>query len=316
VTSYLDSAYRNGLGGEPRSHDERYDQADEFMEVVGKLWEKSWEDGAVIRDAEADVHTDPSRVHKIHHEGEHYRVEGPHMCEPSPQRTPFLLQAGTSPRGIAFAARHAEAMFVTLGGGSQPRRTKEAVVEATEAAGRDPESVKLLSGLSLVVGETEAEAQAKHEQLRAHGSPEGAFALFGGWSGVDLAPYAKTDRIQDFASSGIQSVGGLLSKLAGPGGTFGDLAENVRLGGMQRVIVGSPAQVVDRMEKMVEDAGLDGFNILPNVQPGGFDDLVDLVIPELQRRGRFRKAYEGTTLRERFAGGGRPHLPEDHPSRK
>lgn len=190
-------------------------------------------------------------------------------------------------------------------------------MEATELAGRAPESVKLLSGLSLVVGETEAEAKPKHERLRSYGSPEGAFALFGGWSGVDLAPYAMTDRIEEFASTGIESVGGLLSKLAGgPDATFGDLADKVRVGGMQRVIVGSAQQVVDRMEKKVEDAGLDGFNILPNVQPGGFDDLVDLVIPELQRRGRFRTAYEGATLRERFNGAGQPFLSEDHPSRR
>jgi len=317
VTSYLESAYRNGLGGERLDHDARYNRADEFMEVVGKLWEKSWEDGAVVRDAAADMHTNPSRVHKIGHSGAHFKVEGAHMCEPSPQRTPFLLQAGTSPRGIEFAARHAEAMFVTLGGGSHPRATQEAVAAATEAAGRAANAVKLLSGLCLVVGETEAEAQAKHDLLRAHGSPEGAFALFGGWSGVDLAPYATTDRIQDFTSSGIESVGGLLSKLApGPEATFGDLAEKVRVGGMQRVIVGTAAQVVDRMEKMIEDTGIDGFNILPNVQPGGFDDLVDLVIPELQRRGRFRTSYEGATLRERFTRPGQPRLPDDHPSRR
>ncbi len=317
VTSYLGSAYRNGLGGDPLPHDERYDRADEFMDVVGKLWEKSWEDGAVVRDLAADIHTDPSRVHKIDHAGEHFQVEGPHMCEPSPQRTPFLVQAGTSPRGIEFAARHAEAMFVTLGGGTHPRATKEAVVEATEAAGRAADSVKLLSGLCLVVGETEAEAKTKHDLLRSYGSPEGAFALFGGWSGVDLAPYAMTDRIENFTSSGIESVGGLLSKLAGgPDATFGDLADRVRLGGMQRVIVGTVEEVVDRMEKMIEDTGIDGFNILPNVQPGGFDDLVDLVIPELQRRGRFRTSYEGKTLRERFSRAGQPHLPDDHPSRR
>ncbi len=316
VTSYLESAYRNGLGGEALPHDARYDRADEFMEVVGKLWEQSWDEGAVVRDAAADVHTDPARVHKIHHHNEHFAVEGPHMCEPSPQRTPFLVQAGTSPRGISFAARHAEAMFVTLGGGPHPRATKEAVVEATEAAGRAADSVKLLSGLCLVVGETEAEAKTKLDVLRAHGSPEGAFALFGGWSGIDLAPYAMSDPIRDFSSSGIESVGGLLSKLAGgPDATFGDLAENVRLGGMQRVIVGTAEQVVDRMERMVEDTGIDGFNVLPNVQPGGFDDLVDLVIPELQRRGRFRTAYEGKTLRERFSGPGCPRLSDDHPAR-
>ena len=313
VTSYLGSAYRNGLGGEPLPHDARYDRADEFMEVVGALWEKSWEEGAAVRDAAADVHTDPACVHKIHHSGEHFSVEGPHMCEPSPQRTPFLVQAGTSPRGIAFAARHAEAMFVTLGGGANPRAVKDAVVAATEAAGRASDSLKLLSGLCLVVGESEAEARAKYDALREYGSPEGAFALFGGWSGVDLAPYAMSDRVRDFTSGGIESVGGLLSKLAGPEGTFGDLADKVRLG-MHRVIVGSAEQVVDRMEKMIDDAGIDGFNIMPNVQPGGFDDLVDLVIPELQRRGRFRTAYEGATLRERFGGSAR--LPEDHPSRR
>lgn len=317
VTSYLDSAYRNGLGGDPLPHDERYDQADEYLKVVGRLWEHSWDDDAVVRDTAADVHTDPSRVHRIDHVGEHYRVEGPHMCEPSPQRTPFLLQAGTSPRGIRFGARHAEALFVTLGGGADSRAVKEAVVEATEAAGRSPDAVKLLSSVCLVVGETEAEARAKHDALRAHGSPEGAFALFGGWTGADLSGFSPQDRIRDFASSGIESVSGILTALAGgPDATFGDLAEAVRVGGMHRVITGTAEQVADRLEKMIDDTGIDGFNVLPNVQPGGFEDLVDLVIPELQRRGRYRTTYEGTTLRERFAGAGRPRLADDHPSRR
>lgn len=316
VTSYLSSAYRNGMGDEPLPHDVRYDRADEFMEVVGKLWEQSWEENAVVRDRAADVHTDPARVHKIDHQGEYFSVEGPHMCEPSPQRTPFLVQAGTSPRGIRFAAQHAEAMFVTMGGGGNPRATKEAVMAETEAAGRDPDAVKLMSALCLVVGETEAEAKAKYEALREHGSPEGAFALFGGWTGIDLAPYAMTDRIEDQKSTGIESISGLLKKMAAPGGTFGDLADKVKVGGMHRVIVGTPDQVADRMEKMIEDTGIDGFNILPNIQPGGFEDLVDLVIPELQRRGRYRTAYEGETLRERFTGKGRTRLPDDHPSRR
>lgn len=314
VTSYLESAYRNGLGDDPLPHDERYDQADEYMDVVGALWERSWDPGAVVRDVDADIHTDPARVHRIDHDGRYYSVQGPHMCEPSPQRSPFLVQAGTSPRGIEFAARHAEAMFVSVGRGKHRRSVKDSVVAATEAAGRAADSVKLFSGVSLVVGETEAEARSKVETLREYGSPEGAFALFGGWTGVDLADFEPSDTVRNFASTGIQSVG-MLTGLAGhPDATFGDLAEKVRPAGMHEVIAGTPEQIADFMELTIEQTGVDGFNVFPNTQPGGFEDLVDLVIPELQRRGRFRTAYQETTLRERFTGQAR--IAHDHPSRQ
>ena len=111
VTSYLDSACRNGLG-EMLPHDQRYERAEEYMEVAYKLWEASWEENAIVRDSARDMHTDPARVHAINHKGKYFEVEGPHMCEPSPQRTPFLLQAGQSSRGVAFGARHGEALFL------------------------------------------------------------------------------------------------------------------------------------------------------------------------------------------------------------
>ncbi|MGH8013863.1 MAG: NtaA/DmoA family FMN-dependent monooxygenase, partial [Candidatus Binataceae bacterium] len=166
VTSYLNSASRNGLGM-LLSHDQRYERAEEYMEVVYKLWEASWEDGAIVRDSARDMHTDPARVHAIDHKGTWFEVAGPHMCEPSPQRTPLLFQAGQSGRGVRFGARHGEALFVTYPtiAAAAPRVAR--IRAALRDQGRDPGHVKLLAGIAVVVAESAAEARLKEQRLRS-----------------------------------------------------------------------------------------------------------------------------------------------------
>ena len=174
VTSYLPDANENFEIGDQMDHDDRYDRAEEYLEVVYKLWEHSWEEDAAVRDAENDIHNDPNKVHQIDHEGRWFKVPGPHMCEPSLQRTPVLFQAGQSPRGTAFAGRHAEAVFALYANLDAARTDSVKVREAIVAAGRDPSHVKIFPGISVVVAESDALAQEKFESYKEFASPEGA----------------------------------------------------------------------------------------------------------------------------------------------
>lgn len=321
VTSYLDSAARNfGLDTQVE-HDERYRIAEEYMDVVYKLWEGSWRDDAAPRDRETGEWGAPGRVRQIHHRGKHFSVPGPHVCEPGPQRTPFLFQAGTSKAGKEFGAKHAEAIFVN---GQLPEKTRPAVDAlrqlAKEKFGRDPSSVKIIAGITIIVDETDEKAQQKKEELLSYGDREGALALFGGWTGYDLSTYSDDE---DFRFSKVPTIQSIIERWADtvPGSegekwTKSRIAEYITLGGMGPKVVGSPKTVVDEMERWAEVADLDGFNLIHLVNPGSFEDIIKWVIPELQRRGRFRTEVEkpGATAREAFLG--QPWLLDDHPGRK
>lgn len=310
VTSFLKSAADNGLGDE-LSHGERYDRADEYIAVVRALWERSWEDGAVLRDAERDVFTDPDRVHAINHVGRWFSVRGPHQCEPSPQRTPVLYQAGASGRGTDFAARHAEVVFVTV---PEPRACAPIVSELHRKAathGRDPETMKILQGVLLVVARTREEARAKGALMSALLSAEGEFAKWSGWTGFDLAGYADAVPLDEIPSEASKSALGLLRRSdPARAWTVGDLRSFVAMAARphrRNSLIGTPEQVADRMEEWMTIGGVDGFNLMPCPPSSGVDDLCDLLIPELQRRGLFRRRYDTseTTLRERYFGAGR-----------
>jgi long-chain alkane monooxygenase len=312
VTSYLRSAAANGLG-EYLDHDLRYDRADEYVAVARALWENSWEDGAVVRDADADMFTDPDRVHEIVHKGQWFEVRGPHQCEPSPQRTPVLYQAGASSRGTAFAARHAEVVFMTMadpaGGAAQVAALRRAVDEA----GRDPSSVKVLQGGMVMVGRDTADARAKAKLYNELWSGEGQLAKWCGWMDVDLAAYPDETPVDDVKAEGSRSFVGFLRGLS-PDRTWtvGDVRYLVSRPRRPRreapaTLFGTAQQVADRMAEWVEVAGVDGFNLIPCPPSAGLDDICDLLVPELQRRGMFRTAYEPGTLRERYLGAGQPY---------
>lgn len=318
VTSYLSSAARNGLG-ELLPHDERYDRAEEYMDVCYKLWERSWDEGALVYDQECDTLIDPDRVHQINHKGRYFDVEGPHMCTPTPQRTPLLVQAGQSPRGYAFGAKHAEALFCVF---QNPRKAAEgeAKVRAAEAAaGRTPGSVKVLQGIGVVVAETERELKLKVERYKSYAAIEGLLALFGGWTGVDLKNYRPGDRLDAFESDQMKHLAAFFGDIdPSKCWTFDDMCEYMRLTAISPCIYGTPTQVADQLEEWVDVGRVDGFNLIPVDQPGSAADFVDLVVPELQRRGRFRTHYEDgiTTLRELYQGRGQRHLPADHPAHR
>lgn len=315
VTSYLESAARN-LGLEVQvGHDQRYEVAEEFMTVCYKLWESSWEDDAVVRDRERGVFTEPSKVHEIAHKGEYFDVPGLFLCEPSAQRTPTLFQAGASPRGRDFAARHAEAIFTT---GTRPeimRRSITSTREAAERLGRDPASIKFFALMTVITAPTDEEAHAKHDDYRRFASLDGALSLYGGWSGLDLSTLDPDEPLRYVETDAVRSAVSAFSD-ADPDRewTTRQIAEWVSVGGMGPVIVGSPATVADELERWVEEADIDGFNLAYAITPGTFEDLVDLVVPELQERGRVRREYDGTTLRENLLGPGQTRLRDDHPA--
>ena len=313
VTSYLPDANENFEIGDQMSHDERYERAEEYLEVVYKLWEHSWEEDAAIRDKVNDVHNDPSKVHEINHQGTWFNVPGPHMCEPSLQRTPVLFQAGQSGRGVAFAARHAEAVFALMADINHCRVSAEKVRTAVANEGRAAEHVKIFPGITPIVGESDSHAQEKFEQMKEYSSPEGALALFSGWVGVDLSTVTSDMLLSDKKSEAIQ---GLLSyfEVVDPDRewTVEAMGEQISIGSVMPKFIGSPTTIADELEVWMEGCEIDGFNIAPAVQPTGFAEFVDNVVPELRKRGRMPETYASETLREHYFGNGVKRLPSDH----
>ena len=315
VTSYLDSAARN-LGLERQlDHEERYELGEEFLEVCYRLWEGSWEDEAVVRDAGGGVFADPAKVHPIGHHGKHFHVPDAFLAAPSPQRTPVLFQAGASSRGRRFAATHAEAVFVNAANPMQLKRLVDSIRAEAQLMGRDPRSVKIFAIMTAIAGRTDEDALAKLAEYRSYGDREGALALFGGWTGIDAAAHAPDEPLRKVESQGMRSVVDLMTDGSHDRDwTWADIADDLGLGGRGPVIAGSGPTVADQLESWVDESGVDGFNFAYAVSPGTFQDLAEYVVPELQARGRVRTRYPGSTLRESLYGAGQRRLREDHPA--
>ncbi|MCA3183451.1 MAG: LLM class flavin-dependent oxidoreductase [Cupriavidus sp.] len=308
VTGYLDSAARAmGLDAQ-LAHDERYDRADEYLEVLYKLWEGSWRDDAVLRDKAARVFADPARVRKVSHQGRYYKVDGYHLSEPSRQRTPVLFQAGSSGRGQRFAARHAECVFISPPTKEAARKTVSALREQLVAAGRRPDDVKVFMGAAVVTGRTEAEAREKHAEYRDYASREAGLAHFAASTGVDFGRYGLDDPVDYGGGNAIESA---TKTAAQHGWTRRKLLDLFELGGRYPAIVGDASQVADTLASWVDETGVDGFNLSRTVVPESYEDFVDLVVPALQDRGRYKTAYaEGSLRHKLFAEGDR--LPHRH----
>jgi long-chain alkane monooxygenase len=312
VTSYLESGARNlGQVGLKR-HDNRYEVAAEYVEVLYKLFEGSWEDGAVLRDRDRRIFTDPAKVHEIGHRGRHFTVPGYHLCEPSPQRTPVLYQAGASGPGKAFAAAHAECVFVAAPLRPMLKAYVADVRAQAQAAGRSPRDVLIYNLTTIIVAETDAAAQKKFEEYQSYASYDGALVFMSGWSGIDFGQYAPTDLIRKVETNAIVSMVEHFSSSEKPW-SIAELARWGGIGGIGPVFVGSPATVADILQEWVADTDVDGFNLAYAVTPESFEDAVNLLVPELQRRGVYPKAYRPGTLREKLFGRG-PTLPETHPA--
>jgi FMN-dependent oxidoreductase (nitrilotriacetate monooxygenase family) len=306
VTSYLPNASENfGIDPNQHTHDERYDIADEFMEVCYKLWEGSWDDDAVLRDRVRQIYADPRRVHPIDHRGKYFSCAGPHICEPSPQRTPVIFQAGSSGRGKTFAARHAEVIFV---GG----RTKEAVAAnvadvraSVTAAGRSQDDVRVVCDTGFIIARTDAEAQAKLDAYQELTSPHGYIAHHSG-AGVDLTRYSRETTQEEIIEAGGPGAAHMRRYAYPPGTTVGDIIDNAaRIDRKPVVAIGCVERVADQVEEWVEKIGIDGFLCRQYETDGTIRDIGDFLIPELYRRGLHSGTHSGGTLRNRLLGADR-----------
>lgn len=312
VTSYLESGSKN-LGLKTQvNHDNRYDIADEYLEVLYKLWEGSWEEGSVLRDRESGIFADHRKVHPIQHEGKYFTVPGIHICEPSPQRTPVLYQAGASSRGQKFASQNAECVFIAAPSKIATKKVVQGIRQKLAQEGRDPYSVKIYALLSIVTDETDAKAQAKFKEYQSYGSYDGALTLLSGWSGVDFSQYQPTDKVEYIQTNAIQS---LLDSYVNADPervwTIEEIANWNSLGGNGPVLVGSAETVSDTLQQWVEDTDVDGFNLAYILAHQTFADVVEFIVPELQKRGVYQTSYAQGTLREKLFGAG-PYLPENH----
>jgi FMN-dependent oxidoreductase (nitrilotriacetate monooxygenase family) len=314
VTSYLDSAARSLGQSGLLPHDERYDMAEEYMELCYKLWEGSWQDDAVIRDRELGIYADPAKIRDVHHDGKYFRSHGCHLSEPSPQRTPVLYQAGGSPRGREFAARHAECVFVS---GLNPAKVG-ALIQDTRAKarriGRSPSDILFFLYAKVITADTEAEVRRKYDDYRESARFEGALALLSGWAGIDFSKYELDKPLEYIETNAVRTV---LQSLAQPGSkhawTLRDLMKRVSLSGGGPLLMGTPERLAEIFQDWVS-AGVDGFNLAYMITPGSFVDFVDGVVPVLQKRGLMQTDYQEGTLREKLTGAGHARLRAPHPA--
>ncbi|WP_250466334.1 LLM class flavin-dependent oxidoreductase [Caballeronia sp. GAFFF2] len=304
VTTYDAAAAANFSFNTPLSTEERYARAQEFVDVVTKLWD-SWEDDALVADQATGRYADPSRVHAIEHRGQYFSVRGPLNVPRSPQGRPVLVQAGSSEGGRALAARFADAVFTAQTTLPSAQAFYKEMKERVARHGRNPDHFLLLPGLYPVVGGTEQEARAHKAELDALLDTDREVARLAGALGLspdDLhidkpLPYERIEKVvrSDLPRGFIDSTVALAK------------AENLtvrelldRNPGAHRIIVGTPEQIANDIAQWFEERGADGFNLNADVFPSGLAAFVDHVVPLLQRKGIFRTDYEGTTLREHY----------------
>jgi FMN-dependent oxidoreductase (nitrilotriacetate monooxygenase family) len=312
VTSYLDSGAKNiGLSGQS-AHDDRYDVADEYMEVCYKLWEGSWEEDAVLRDRSQRIFSDPAKVHPIGHEGKYFNVPGVHLSEPSPQRTPVLYQAGASSRGRRFSGEHAECVFIATPSKAVLKKSVAAIRQSVALAGRDPKSVLIFNLQTVIVDESDAKAKAKYDDYKQYISLDGALTLGSGWMGIDFGRYAYDEPLRHIQTNAVQSsVEAFSSEDPNKIWTVRELAEWIGIGGLGPLFVGGPQTVADLLQEWVEETDVDGFNFAYALAHETFKDIVEHLVPELQKRGVYKLDYASGVLREKLFGGG-ARLPENH----
>jgi alkanesulfonate monooxygenase len=296
VSSFNDAlAQKFGLDKVP-DYDTRYDRAAEFVDVVRQLWD-CWEDDAFIRDKASGVNYLPEKSHAVDHRGKYFKVAGTLNVTRTPQGAPVIVQAGASDQGRELAAATADALYAASQTLEEAQAYYASVKGRMAKYGRAPDDLKIMPGIMAVPGRTLQEAEDKYEQLQALVEPAVGLSqlawIFGDLSAYDIdgpVPETSNPRMRsraqlfmDVARRDNLSIRGLYLAIAGGAG--------------HRRVVGTPSQIADAMEEWFVNEAADGFNILPTHLPGGLEDVVDMVVPELQRRGLYRTAYEGNTLR-------------------
>jgi FMN-dependent oxidoreductase (nitrilotriacetate monooxygenase family) len=299
VTSFQEAEARNFGLTEQLSRDERYDRADEFLDVTTKLW-NSWQDDALVRDREAPLFADPARVREINHAGKWFNVRGPLNVSRPPQGRPVFIQAGASARGRDFAARWAEIVFVTPGLIDVAVEFRNDLRARAVRFGRDPDSLKVLPGIVPVIANTENEAKALHDELYGLAHPEAGLSTLSYHLGVDLSLFPQDQVLpENLNVPGVEGHYREVSELTRRSGlSLGELGQRYGAGRTTSGFTGTPGSVADRMQEWFEAGACDGFMLQIPYLPGGVEDVVHQLVPELQRRGLFRKEYGGSTLRD------------------
>lgn len=300
VTSNTQAEADNFGGSQHLAHDARYERAEEFVDVVRKLWQ-SWEADAFVYDKASGQYYDPARLHVPRHQGAHFQVKGPLHVAPSPQGHPVVVQAGSSGPGIALAARTAEVVFTAQRTLPEAQAFYRQLKEQAIAYGRHPDDIKIMPGIFPVVAPSRAEAQEKFEALQQLIHPQVGIKLLSDMlGGFDLSGYPPDGPLPPLPlSNGGQSRQQLLIELARRENlSILELARKTAGARGHWQVVGTPADIADQLEAYFREGGADGFNIMPPTLPGGLTDFIDAVLPELRRRNLFRHQYEGRTLRE------------------
>jgi FMN-dependent oxidoreductase (nitrilotriacetate monooxygenase family) len=313
VTSVSHNAAQNFGFNEIVPHDDRYKWADEYMEVVYKLWEGSWDEGAVLGDRLNGVYADAEKIHRIYHSGERYRVLGPHLCSPSAQRTPVLYQAGSSPVGQSFAARNAEGTFILYPTIEGARKGIASTRAMAEVHGRNPDDLKFIQGFSFVVGSTEEEAWRKSEEIDRGVSYDGLAAHISRDLSIDLGMMDKEMPIEEAQVDGLRGFVSMF-EASNPGkkARVKDLAYALSYNSR---MVGTPESIADQLQAW-QEAGIDGVNMICQYFPGSYREFIEHVMPVLQKRGLAQKEYAPGSLREKMFPGSGGHLNERHPAAK
>jgi FMN-dependent oxidoreductase (nitrilotriacetate monooxygenase family) len=297
VTSFQQAEAANFGMQDQLSRDERYDRADEFLQVACKLWD-SWRDDALVLDVDTPLFADPNLVRPIDHRGRWFEVRGPLNVSRSPQGRPVFIQAGASDRGRDFAARWAEIIFVTHASVDSAKTFYRDMKERAAKAGRDPEQMKILPGMVPIVGETKAMAEDKRALIDGLADPQAGLSTLAYHLDIDLSQFPQDRVLPTLDVPGVQGHYKEVAELTQRRNlTLSQTGKQYGVGPL-REFIGTGADVADKLEEWFRAEACDGFMLQAPYVPGGLEDFVRLVIPELQKRELFRRDYEGATLRD------------------
>lgn len=299
VTSARDYESVNFTGESIIAKSTRYKMAKESVEVVQGLWD-SWEEGALVRDKKSGVYFDPTKMRLVNYSGQYFKVRGPLNLPRSPQGRPIIIQAGASEDGIDLASAISDIVYTAQRTIEDSRRFVAKVEDGLDSHNRRRSDVLIMPGILPIIGDSEEEAKEKYERMQQEvDAAEGVAYLATRFSGdLSLDDVDRPVSELKLEPVGIQSGGAQVLKLAAQNKwTVRQMYQTMMIGHHHGVVVGTPRQVADYMEEWFRAGVADGFNVLPSKSPGAVTDFVDKVIPELQRRGLFRTAYEADTLR-------------------
>lgn len=275
----------------------RYDHADEVLEACHALW-NSWDPDALVLDRSAGIFADPSKVHYVNYAGKYVKTRGPLTIPRSPQGSPVIMQAGSSQRGRQFAARWAEVVFTLQHNRSEMQSFYRDMKDRVDSAGRDPSHCVILPSIDIVIGETESIARERAEYINSLVNTDLGVAEVSNAMGFDLSGYDLDQPLEDMEiSQGARGVFDVILK-GGNGSTLREVGRAFGINQMTPQLVGTPKMIADHIQDLFEAEACDGFIVCPSITPGSYAQFVKSVVPELQRRGVYRKEYSGRTLRE------------------